>query len=143
MALMRGGSGSWRDFADIARRLRGNCEVLPEGRVSVDWSPAVDVLETEVHYIVRAELPGATRDEVEVSVSSGRLVIWGERPWPGETDETTYRRVERSYGWFLRQFTLPADADHTQIEALFRDGILEIAIPKLDRTRDAIELDHL
>lgn len=143
MALMRGGSGSWRDFADVSRKTRGKCEKLVEGQIAVDWSPAVDVLETDHRYIVRAELPGASRDEVEVSVANGKLLIWGERPWPGESDETTYRRVERSYGWFLRQFNLPADADLSNVEALFRDGILEIAIPKLDRTSDCIELDGL
>lgn len=141
MAFMRGGSGSWSDFADLTRNVRGRGPKQEEERIAVDWSPPVDVLETDFHYIVRAELPGARREEVEVSVTSGKLLIWGERPWPGETDETTYRRVERSYGWFLRQFNLPADADLAHVEALFRDGILEIAIPKLDRSREAIALD--
>jgi HSP20 family protein len=88
--------------------------------------------ETHDHYLVLAELPGAKRDEVEVTVANGRLVIWGERPRPEENHEI-FRRLERRYGWFLRQFNLPANADLTTVEATFRDGILEIAIPKLDR----------
>jgi len=95
-----------------------------------DWSPTSDVLETKDEIVIKAELPGIDEKNVDVEIESGVLTIKGERTAEKETEEKGYRRVERSYGTFLRSFTLPTNVEADKISASFTNGLLEVHLPK-------------
>ena len=91
------------------------------------WSPLVDVRELEDHYLVHVDLPGVEPDTVSVEVEGGVLTITGERP---QLDSGTVYRLERPYGQFQRTLTVPEGIDVDAIAADFRNGVLELHIPK-------------
>ena len=94
-----------------------------EARTTVaEWVPVVDIIEDAKEYLVKAELPGVTRENVHVTVENGRLAIKGERHFEKEEEGKKYHRVERSYGSFLRSFNLPENADAEKVEAEFIGG---------------------
>jgi HSP20 family protein len=101
-----------------------------EDLVSGTWVPPVDVVETQDKIIVRAELPGMKQEDVNIEFENGILTLRGERKFQKETSEHTYHRVERAYGNFIRSFTLPRTVDPEKISASYRDGLLEIEVPK-------------
>ena len=94
------------------------------------WIPTVDVSETENGFEIRAELPGVSENDVNVSVTDNRLTIKGEKRQEAETDDKNYHRVERRYGSFQRSFTLPRHVETDAIKAQFTDGVLTLEIPK-------------
>ncbi len=96
-----------------------------------EWSPAVDIKETDKEYLVRAELPGLTREDVKVTLESGVLTIEGERRQEKELTDERVHRIERLYGEFYRSFTLPDDAKADGIRAESKDGVLSVHVPKL------------
>ncbi len=91
--------------------------------------PALDVFEKDDHLHIKAELPGMTDKDVEISVTNDLLTISGEKKEEKETKEDNYYRSERTDGKFTRQVALPAGADTDQAKAKFQDGVLEIDIP--------------
>jgi HSP20 family protein len=93
------------------------------------WLPPVDVYETADQFIITVEVPGLSRDQIEVHARDGRLILRGERPSHSTTCQQ-YHRIERGYGAFSRTFTLPDTVLSDRIEADLRDGILTISIPK-------------
>jgi len=94
------------------------------------WNPAVDIFETESHDLVlRAELPGMNRDDIEVSVENGTLVLKGQKKFDAEVKEERYRRIERSYGQFHRSFTLPNTVDASKVGADYKNGVLTVKLP--------------
>ena len=93
------------------------------------WTPAVDILETADQYIVTAEVPGMSRDHLDISVHEGRLTISGERRERILQCEQ-YHRVERGHGSFSRTFHLPVPMDSERITADLRDGVLTVTCPK-------------
>jgi HSP20 family protein len=95
-----------------------------------EWSPCVDVIEEENEWVIKAELPEIKKEDVKVTVDNGVLTISGERKFEKEEKDKKYRRIEWSYGSFVRSFTLPDDADGTKIHADFKDGVLKIRLPK-------------
>jgi HSP20 family protein len=95
-----------------------------------DWSPASDVIESKDEIVIKAELPGIDEKAVDVEIESGVLTIKGERNAEKETEEKGYRRVERSYGSFLRSFTLPPSVEPEKVSATFTNGLLEVHLPK-------------
>ena len=95
-----------------------------------DWIPAMDVEETDSSIIVRTELPGMKRDDIKVSGSRDSLCISGERRFDEEEKKKNYRRVERAYGKFKRCVSLPSDIDWDECSAVYRDGVLELTLPK-------------
>ena len=95
-----------------------------------NWSPTADILETKDDIVIKVELPGIDEKNVGVEIESGVLTIKGERKAEMETEEKGYRRVERSYGSFLRSFTLPTNVDPGKISASFANGLLELRLPK-------------
>ncbi len=115
-----------RLFEDFLVRGRGRDEGIETGT----WLPAVDIYETDDDVIVKAELPGLTKDEVGVEVKGGVLTLRGERKLEKEVKEENYHRVERSYGTFVRSFTLPVSVDEDRVSAKLADGVLEIRLPK-------------
>jgi len=97
----------------------------------IEWSPAVDIKETESEYLVRAELPGLKREDVKVSLDEGVLTIEGERRHEQAVKGEKTHRVERFYGTFCRSFTLPEYTDASGIRAESMDGVLNVYIPKM------------
>ena len=95
------------------------------------WLPEVDITEEKDRIIVKADLPGMKQEEIAVEVSDGVLTIKGERKRETESKEGKTYRVERSYGSFLRSFTLPAGVDATKVNAAYKNGVLEVTLPKL------------
>jgi HSP20 family protein len=123
-----------REFAamqDRMNRLFGNVYLRDEDTgVRGSWVPAVDIFETDNHdLIVRAELPGMTRENIEVSVENSTLVLKGDKKLDTEVKEENYRRIERAYGMFHRSFTLPNTVDASRISAEFKNGVLTVTLP--------------
>ncbi|HYH12018.1 MAG TPA: Hsp20/alpha crystallin family protein, partial [Thermomicrobiales bacterium] len=98
--------------------------------ISDEWVPSADVYEKDGDLVVKAELPGVARDDIDVMIDNGDLVIKGERRSEEEVEEANYFRMERFSGTFYRRFPLPDNVDEDQIRAEYRDGVLEIQIPK-------------
>ena len=95
-----------------------------------NWTPAVDIFETDNHDLVlKAELPGMTRDEIEVVVENGTLVLKGQKKFDETVKQEHYRRIERSYGQFYRSFTLPNTVDASKVSADYKNGILTVKLP--------------
>jgi HSP20 family protein len=94
------------------------------------WTPAVDILETSEQYLVTAEVPGISRDDLDIRVHDGRLTISGVRRERTQSCEQ-YHRVERGHGSFSRTFHLPVPVDGEQVTADLRDGVLTVTCPKV------------
>ncbi len=94
------------------------------------WTPAVDIFETDGHDLVlKAELPGMTREDIEVTVENSTLVLKGTKKFDAEVKEENYRRIERTYGTFHRSFSLPNTVDATKVSADFKNGVLTVKLP--------------
>ncbi len=93
------------------------------------WVPAVDVYETADRYVISAELPGLSRQDFNVAVQDGKVVLKGQRP-PRPAANEQFHRVERGHGQFSRTFALPQPIDEKNIEADLRDGVLSVTVPK-------------
>ena len=116
---------------------RGNQEVMTSG----DWSPRVDIAETDNSFVIKAEIPEVKKEDVKVTVDNGVLTIRGERKQENEEKGRKCHRIERYYGSFTRSFTLPDNVDEAKIEASFRDGMLNLQIPKTEAAKSkAIEV---
>jgi HSP20 family protein len=95
-----------------------------------EWTPAVDVAETNEGYLINAELPEVKKEDVKLAVQDGVLTLSGERRAEKEEKGKRYFRVERSYGRFDRSFTLPSAVDENKITASFTNGVLHVMVPK-------------
>jgi HSP20 family protein len=94
------------------------------------WVPPVDLVESGDHFVLKADLPGLTDEDVSIEVQDGTLTISGERSAEHESEEGGWYRLERSYGSFSRSLTLPDGVDAEAISARFENGVLEVNIPK-------------
>jgi HSP20 family protein len=94
------------------------------------WIPAMDLVESEDHLVLRADLPGMSEDDIEVEIKDGVLTISGERKAEQEKKGEGYYRVERAFGSFSRSLTLPEGVAAGQVSANFDKGVLEVRIPK-------------
>jgi HSP20 family protein len=99
------------------------------------WSPSVDIFEDENQLVIEAELPGMGHDDIEVLVENNVLTLKGERKFEKSTNTDNYHRVERSYGAFTRQFTLPQSVRSEGATANFRNGVLRIGLQKREETK--------
>jgi HSP20 family protein len=97
---------------------------------TVAWIPAVDVHEETDRYVVRADLPGVSADDIEITADAGVLTLKGERKVTAAHTDGNYQRVERVAGNFVRRFTLPEAAQTDSIKATHVNGVLELSIPK-------------
>lgn len=129
----------WEPFKDLLslqdRMNRLFEETVARGTVreeakSGQWSPAVDILEAEGEIILRAELPGVDLNAIDIQIKDNVLTLRGERTFENQVKKEHYYRIERSYGAFVRSFTLPGTIDQERVEAQLRDGILEVKLPK-------------
>ena len=99
------------------------------------WNPAVDLYEKDDHFVIKAELPGVDKNDIKVDLKDRVLTLSGERTYDNEVKEENYYRKERSYGKFQRAFRLPADVDSDKIKAEFKDGVLQVEVPKPDEIK--------
>jgi HSP20 family protein len=99
------------------------------------WYPAVDVLESKDAYLIRAELPGMKMEDIKVEVKDGTLTVSGETKKDKPSDGVEYRHVERVAAKFWRSFSLPETAKQDGIEAGYKDGVLEIRVPKAEKAK--------
>jgi HSP20 family protein len=139
MAIVR--FDPFRDLASMQDRINrifgeayvGNDEgVLNRG----DWRPPVDIYENDKHEIVlRAELPGLKREDLDIRVENNTLTLRGERKHDTEVKQESYHRVERTYGVFSRSFSLPTTVNTEQVKATFADGVLTITLPMRDEAK--------
>lgn len=118
-------------FQDTLRKSCPGSEALDQG----SWMPPVDIYETEEAIILTAELPGVDPTHITIEVRENTLTLCGERRHKHEIKEENYHRIERAYGSFQRAFTLPSAVNHSQVKATYRDGVLEITLPKAERVK--------
>ena len=112
-----------------------------ETMIVADWAPSVDVSETEGEYQIKAEIPDVKKEDVKVTLEDGVLTIQGQRKQEKEETGKKYHRVERSYGSFVRSFTLPDLVDEEKVKAEFKDGVLNLQLPKSEKAKPkAIEV---
>jgi HSP20 family protein len=112
--------GSWLPF-------QGNRAHLTSGAV---WAPSVDVYEQGNNIVVKAELPGVKKEDIEVELDQGSLILRGQRQEEKEVRDEQYYRSERTYGSFYRRIPVPEGIKPDQINASFKDGLLEVRLPK-------------
>jgi HSP20 family protein len=96
------------------------------------WYPPVDILESKDSYLIRAELPGMKKEDLKTEVNEGTLTLSGEKKFEEPANGVEYHRVT---GKFSRSFYLPQTVKHDGIKATYRDGILEVQIPKADEAK--------
>lgn len=96
------------------------------------WMPAVDIAEVDGHLEIKAEIPGMKKEDIKVTVKNGYLMISGEKKQEKEEKDQSYHRVERYYGQFCRSIALPSDVEADKVKAEYKDGVLNIEIPKPD-----------
>lgn len=106
-------------------------EELTEGA----WNPAVDVVEEENSYVVKVELAGVPKENIDIDIKDRILTLQGEKKKEVKEEKEDYLRVERSFGKFLRTFTLPENIDEENIGAKFKDGVLELTLPKKEEEK--------
>lgn len=99
------------------------------------FKPAFDVSETEDALIVKAELPGMEEKDIEISLSEGILTIKGEKKHEKEEESGQYHTVERRYGAFCRTMRLPAEVDAEKVDAVYKDGVLSVTMPKSETAK--------
>jgi HSP20 family protein len=139
MAIVR--FDPFRDLASMQDRinrifgeayLRNDDDVLNRG----DWRPPVDIFENEKHEIVlRAELPGLKKEDLDIRVENNTLTLRGERKRDAEVKQDSYHRIERVYGAFTRAFSLPTTVNAEKVEATFADGVLTITLPMREEAK--------
>ena len=119
-----------RLFEQTLSRSRGE-----EGAAAATWTPAVDIYETLDTIVIKADLPGVVREDIEIQIDDNTLTLKGERRFSKDVQEESYLRIERTYGSFHRCFTLPATIHQEKIRAVCRDGVLELTLPKAEGSK--------
>ena len=99
------------------------------------WAPPVDIYETNEDFVLKAELPGFSKEDVQIELNGNRLTLRGERKHDTEAKEEQYHRIERAYGRFERVFWLPTTVDAEKIKANFANGVLELRLPKSEAAK--------
>lgn len=117
-------------FNDMVGNLEGSEETARH-----NWMPPVDIRETEDALFLTAELPGLSKDDVEITIEDHVLSLRGERKLEKDLHKENYHRIERSYGSFSRTFSLPTNVRTDEVNASFRDGVLHVEIPKAEEAK--------
>jgi len=99
------------------------------------WAPAMDLVEAEDHYLLKADLPGVSQEDVAIEVENGVLTVSGERKAEHERSERGFYRIERAFGRFQRQLTMPEGIDPGAVTADFDKGVLSVRIPKPEKVK--------
>jgi len=135
----------FRELEDAQRRMssllewspfrRGNLTAEDENISVPEWAPLVDIAEDQKEYLIKVELPEVQKDDVKVTVESGTLTISGERKAEKQQNGRKFHRVERFYGRFERSFSIPEDAEASDVKAEFKDGVLRVHLAKSEKAR--------
>lgn len=122
------------DVTDRLNRIFGRSAIRTESSPGMlgmaDWSPSVDISETDTEYLIKGEIPGVKKEDVRVTIDGGMLTLQGERKMEKEEKGKKFHRVECSYGSFMRSFRMPDDADLDNVKAEFKDGMINVSLPK-------------
>jgi HSP20 family protein len=116
--------------ARLNRMLNESSGRIDEPFAFADWAPAVDIQETDKEYAVKADLPEVKKEDIKIELADGVLTIEGERKKDSEEKGKKFHRVERQYGQFVRRFVLPNEIDASKVHAEFKDGVLDVQLPK-------------
>lgn len=132
----------WDPFAELLDMRRemdrvfasflGGTQAVPTGGV---WAPAVDIQETKDSFVVKAELPGMKQEDIQITIVDNTLTLKGERRQENEVRNGGYTRVERAYGTFQRALALPSVVNAEKVQAKYKDGVLEIDLPKKEEAK--------
>ncbi len=142
----------WDPFADLERiqsemNRMFNLSLAQQGSRNAGllegaWSPAVDIHDSKHNILVKADIPGLTKDDIEVTVQGDVLIIKGEKKQDKEIKEKNYVRTERFYGSFQRSIRLPSEVKVDKVEATYKNGVLELVLPKSEKAKPKqIKLD--
>jgi HSP20 family protein len=123
MAIMR--FDPFRDLAVLQDRMNRRST----------WAPAVDIYEVEGALVLKAELPGMQREDIDVNIENNTLTIRGERKPDTAVKQETFHRVERAYGSFVRSFSLPNTIDSAKVAAEYKNGVLSVTLPTREEAK--------
>lgn len=130
-----------RDYFPVAKDLNQFLEGFLKGQTDssfIDtgtWAPAVDIKEEKKQFVVTADIPGVDINDINVSLENNILTIQGKREFEKTENRDEYSRIERIQGQFHRRFSLPQSADEAKIDAAYKNGVLQIIIPKKETTK--------
>lgn len=127
-----------RELEDMLDRYTGKLNwpsLSREAFTTTEWSPKVDIVETDKEFTIKAELPEVNKEDVKVNVENGVLTLSGERKQEKEEKDKKFHRIERFYGSFLRSFTLPSNVDADKVKATFKNGMLNLSLPKSAKSK--------
>jgi HSP20 family protein len=139
--MNRAGWNPFRELEEMSDRLNRVVARVPRGSsdneamTMADWAPSVNISETTAEYVIEAEIPEVKKEDVRVTLENGVLTVRGMRRQDAEERGRKYHRVERSYGSFLRSFSLPDEVNDAQVQAVFKDGILTLRLPKSEKAK--------
>ncbi|MEA3404691.1 MAG: Hsp20/alpha crystallin family protein [Pseudomonadota bacterium] len=124
----------FKELRDLEERFKTLSPTLLDSSEN-GFSPSVNTREGDYAYHIEVDLPGVKKKDINVEVKDNRLIISGERKTKKEVKEDDYHRVESSYGRFERSFTLPSNVDAENVDASSKDGVLEVVLPKKERSK--------
>jgi HSP20 family protein len=139
--MNRAGWNPFRELEEMSDRLNRVVARVPRGSsdneamTMADWTPSVNISETTAEYVIEAEIPEVKKEDVRVTLENGVLTVRGMRRREEEEKGRKYHRVERSYGSFVRSFSLPDEVNDAQVQAVFKDGILTLHLPKSEKAK--------
>ena len=122
--------GPYRDLMNLQQQLAANVEDS-----CGTWAPVVDIFEKGDDLVICAEVPGLEQDDVDINIENNILVLRGERKRKTEFEEKDAYRLERTFGVFTRSFTLPKTVDSDRISASYKNGVLELMLPKVEQAK--------
>lgn len=132
----------FKELENMEKRLSGylgrpgaRTEGGKEAMTVAEWSPRVDITEDDKEYVIKADLPDVKKEDIKLTVLDNVMSISGERKYEKEEQGKKYHRVERSYGSFMRSFTVPDDADASKVSAEYKDGVLNAHLPKSEKAK--------
>ena len=121
-----------RIFGKLPARTEPSRELL----AMADWAPNVDITETDTAYVIKGEIPGVNKEDVKVNIEDGMITMSGDRKQEKEEKGKKFHRIERSYGSFMRSFRLPDNVDESAVKAEFKDGMLNVTLPKSTQAKN-------
>jgi HSP20 family protein len=131
----------FRDLNSLQERMNRLFEEANRGWRADDpssttsWSPAVDIYESDSDIVVKAELPGMEREDIDLNLENNVLTLKGNRRFERDAKDENYHRIERAYGTFSRSFSIPAVVEEGSIRAEYKQGVLTIVLPKTQKAK--------
>lgn len=130
----------WNTMEELRREMGRIFDQYPSAEegssiATSDWTPAVDIKETEKEFLIHADIPGVDPNDIDVHMEDGLLTIKGTRELESKEERESYKRIERKHGSFYRRFSLPDTANADNISAKSKNGVLDIIIPKQEKAQ--------